>query len=212
MTSCSPSATDDGRPGTDVGARLYFRVRNVLLGQQMSAEYSTLSVLSRKVVDSFLQVGDRDRQYVLILNWLGFRRTVLPLVHGERHEGKIYTLTSLLQVALDGIFFQITRLLRWIGYVGFAVALAGVLLAAAVIALCFTSSPLPGFTTLVVLFLLVGGFIIFSTGVSGLYIGKIFEQVKGRALFVVDERVSVDGVDCPDPADTPESARAFPRA
>jgi hypothetical protein len=51
-----------------------------------------------------------------------------------------------------------------------------------------------------------------STGMSGLYVGEIFERVKGRPLFVVDERVSVDGADCPDPADTPESVQAFPRA
>lgn len=176
-----------------VGARLYFRARNVLLGQQMNTEYSTLSVLSRKVVDAFLSIGDRDRQYMLIVHWLGFRRTVVSLAHDERHEGRSsYTLAKLLQVAVDGMFFQTTRLLRWIVYAGFAVALAGLALAGVFIGLYFTSSPLPGFTSLAVLFLIVGGFIICSTGIAGLYIGKIFEQVKGRPLFVIDERVSAE--------------------
>lgn len=172
-----------------VGARLYFRARNLLLGQTMNTEYSTLSVLSRKVVNAFLDLGDRDRQYMLILHWLGFRRVVLPLTHGERHEGKSsYTFGKLLEVALDGMFFQTTRLLRWIVCVGFAVALVGLLLALVFVALYFTSTPLPGFTSLAVLTLLVGGFIIFSTGIAGLYVGKIFEQVKGRPLYVVDRR------------------------
>ena len=175
-----------------VGARIYFRVRNVLLGQTMDTEYSTLSVISRGVVDAFLSLGDRDRQYMLILHWLGFRRVVVSLAHAERHEGRsAYTLGKLLQVALDGMFFQTTRLLRWIVYVGFAVALAGVALATVFIALYFTSSALPGFTSLAVLILLVGGFIIVSTGITGLYVGKIFEQVKGRPLYIVDRRTPV---------------------
>jgi polyisoprenyl-phosphate glycosyltransferase len=191
-----------------VGARFYFKGRNVLLGQEMNTEYSTLSVLSRKVVDSFLQIGDRDRQYMLILYWLGFRRTVVPLAHAVRPAGKSsYTLGKLLQVAVDGMFFQTTKLLRWIVYLGFAVALLGVALAAVFVGLYFASSPLPGFTTLAVLFLVVGGFIIFSTGIAGLYVGKIFEQVKGRPLFVVDERVTVDGSEHPEP---PPSAGALP--
>jgi glycosyltransferase involved in cell wall biosynthesis len=175
-----------------LGARVYFRLRNVLLGQTMETEYSTLSVLSRGVVDAFLSLGDRDRQYMLILHWLGFRRAVVSLVHSERHEGKsAYTLAKLIQVAVDGMFFQTTRTLRWIVYFGFAVALTGVALAAVFVGLYFTSSALPGFTSLAVLFLLVGGFIIVSTGISGLYVGKIFEQVKGRPLYVVDRRTDV---------------------
>lgn len=174
-----------------VGARLYFRARNVLMGQTMDTEYSTLSVISRKVVDAFLQLGDRDRQYMLIIHWLGFRRTAVSLEHGERHHGQsAYTFAKLIEVALDGMFFQTTRLLRWIVYLGFAVALAGVVLAAVFVGLYFTSSALPGFTSLAVLLLLVGGFIIVSTGISGLYVGKIFEQVKGRPLFVIDSRTS----------------------
>jgi glycosyltransferase involved in cell wall biosynthesis len=172
-----------------VGARAYFRARNKLLGLEVDPEYSTLSVLSRGVVDAYLRLGDRDRQYMLILHWLGYRRTVVSLQHSERFEGKSsYTLSKLIQVALDGMFFQTTVLLRWIVYLGFAVALAGLVLAVALVVLYFVNRPLPGFTSLAVLILLVGGFIILSTGVTGLYVGKIFEQVKGRPLYVVAER------------------------
>ncbi len=174
-----------------IAARVYFRVRNVLLGQTISTEHSTLSVISRSVVDAFLALGDRDRQYILILDWLGFRRRVVPLSHGERHEGhSAYTLARLVQVAVDGMFFQTTRLLRWIVYFGFMVATAGAMLAAVFVALYITTGALPGFTSLAVLILLVGGFILVSTGITGLYIGKIFEQVKGRPLYVVERRTA----------------------
>jgi dolichol-phosphate mannosyltransferase len=182
-----------------LSAHAYFRARDLLLGQKIDAEYSTLSVISRGVVDGFLALGDRDRQYMLILHWLGFRRVVVPLAHADRHEGhSAYTMRRLLQVALDGMFFQTTRLLHWIVYLGFAVALAGVALAAVFITLYFTSSALPGFTSLAVLILLVGGFIIVSTGITGLYVGKIFEQVKGRPLYVIDRRTTTSDADSAD--------------
>lgn len=177
-----------------VSARLYFRARNALMGTKVDPEFSTLSLISRKVVDGFLSMRDRDRQYMLILHWLGFRRTVVPLAHAERYEGKSsYTLSKLVRVAIDGMFFQTTVLLRWVVYLGFAVAMAGVLLAAAFVALYFIGQPLPGFTSLAVLVLLVGGFIIVSTGITGLYVGKIFEQVKGRPLYVVGRRADHAG-------------------
>ena len=172
-----------------IGAYVYFRTRNRLLGLEVDPEYSTLSVLSRDVVDAYLQLGDRDRQYMLILHWLGYRWTVVTLQHAERYEGKSsYTVAKLVKVALDGMFFQTTVLLRWIIYLGFSVALAGLGLAVVLVVLYFVNRPLPGFTSLAVLILLVGGFIILSTGVTGLYVGKIFEQVKGRPLYLVAER------------------------
>jgi dolichol-phosphate mannosyltransferase len=95
------------------------------------------------------------------------------------------------RLAVEGVFFQTATLLKWIVYFGFCVALAGALLAIALIALAIVVNPPPGWTSLAVLILLVGGFIIVSTGVTGLYIGKIFQQVKNRPLFLIDEEISL---------------------
>jgi polyisoprenyl-phosphate glycosyltransferase len=172
-----------------LAARAYFRLRNALLGTKVDPEHATLSLVSKPVVDAFLSMGDRDRQYMLILHWLGFRRTVVELEPGERHEGhSSYSLQKLMRVAMDGMFFQTTALLRWITYLGFVVAASGLLFACVLVALYFANRPPPGYTSLAVLILVVGGFIILSTGISGLYIGKIFEQVKGRPLYVIDRR------------------------
>jgi glycosyltransferase involved in cell wall biosynthesis len=170
-----------------IAARAYFRMREKFLGIEMDSEYSMLSMISRKVVDAFLTLGDRDRQYMLILHWLGFRRIVLDIEHAERHEGSSsYTFRMLLRVALDGMFFQTTTLLRWIIYAGFSVALSGLLLSVYLMYRYFVTDPLPGWTSVAVLVLLLSGSILVALGVTGLYVGKIFEQVKGRPLFVVD--------------------------
>ena len=171
-----------------LASRLYFRLRSRFMGVNVDPDYCTLSVLSQDVVHAFLSVGGRYRQYMLILHWLGFRRAVIDVEQGERASGhSAYTLRELVRVAVDGFFFETTVLLTYIVFLGFAVALAGAGLATFFLVSYFVLEPLPGFTSLAVLMLIVGGFIIISTGVTGLYIGKIFEQVKKRPLFVISE-------------------------
>jgi dolichol-phosphate mannosyltransferase len=174
-------------------SRAYFTLLRVAAGVRLDGEFGSFSIVSRKVIDAFLRVRDRDRHYLFILDWLGFRTAAIEYAHAPRHSGEsAYTLRALLRHAIDGIFFQTTHLLRWIVYAGFWISLAGFLLALHYVYEYFAHSMLPGFTSLAVLILLVGGFILMSTGVAALYVGKVFEQVKERPLYVIDEAI-VDG-------------------
>jgi glycosyltransferase involved in cell wall biosynthesis len=174
-------------------ARLYFRLLNLFLDTDIDGEYGTFSILSEKVREAFLSIKDKDRHYLHIMFWLGFSHGTIEYDRRDRHEGRSsYTLGRLVAHAVDGVFFQTTTLLRWIVYLGFAMAAAGVVLAGAFILQAILIDPLPGWTSLAVLILLVGGFIIVSTGVTGLYIGRIFRQVKDRPLYVVDTAIVGD--------------------
>ncbi|MSO96193.1 MAG: glycosyltransferase [Thermoleophilia bacterium] len=166
----------------------YVCLRNAIAGSTLDTDYATLSILSRKVVDAFLAVRDQDRHYMLILDWLGFRRTAIEFAQQPRHAGKsAYTPAGLLRLAMAGFFFQTTNLLNLIVYAGFALAAAGAMLAGFFLYSYFTEHPLPGFTSVIVALLFVGGFLAIALGVTGLYVGKIFTQVKNRPLFVIDE-------------------------
>jgi glycosyltransferase involved in cell wall biosynthesis len=151
--------------------------------------YSNLSLLSRRVIDAFLRLRDRDREYIIALDWLGFDSTTVEIEHHARHAGRSgYTLARLVRVALDGMYFRSTVLLRLVVLLGFLVATAGFGLASFEVADYFVEpeKAVPGFTSLAVLLLLLAGFIIVSIGVVGLYVGRIFEQVKDRPLFLID--------------------------
>jgi dolichol-phosphate mannosyltransferase len=175
-------------------ASAYFRFHNMLARGNLHTNYTNLSLISRKVVDSFLALRDHDRQYLLILHWLGFRRAELEVKQSDRHAGRsAYSFRELARVAVDGLFFQSTVLLRWIVYLGFLIALAGVALAGYALLSWITGNQLPSWTALPMFGLFLAAFIIISGGVTGLYVGKIFEQVKGRPLYVVDTR-TVQGV------------------
>ncbi|HEY8624879.1 MAG TPA: glycosyltransferase family 2 protein [Solirubrobacteraceae bacterium] len=182
------------------GSRAY---RKLTLETDIRPDYSTLSLISRRVIDAFLRLRDRDREYMIVLDWLGFDSTTVEIEHAVRHEGESgYSVARLVRVALDGMFFRSTVLLRVVVLVGFLVASVGILVAAYEVIDYFAepNSSVPGYTSLAVLLLVLAGFIIVSVGVVGLYVGRIFEQVKGRPLFLIDS--TAEGPLGPEPPQT----------
>ncbi len=169
-------------------SRIY---RRLTLETDVRPDYSNLSLMSRQVIDAFLRLRDRDREYMIALDWLGFDSTAIEIEHHERHAGQsAYSLARLVRVALDGMFFRSTVLLRLVVALGFVIAMIGIVVAAFEIVDYFAEpdKTVPGYTSLAVLLLVLAGFIIVSVGVVGLYVGRIFEQVKDRPLFLIDDQ------------------------
>jgi polyisoprenyl-phosphate glycosyltransferase len=176
-------------------SRIY---RRLTLETDVRPDYSNLSLLSRRVVDAFLRLRDRDREYMIALDWLGFDSTAIEIEHHNRHAGESgYTLQRLVRVALDGMFFRSTVLLRLVVLLGFVIAVIGVVVATLEIVDYFAEpdKTVPGYTSLAVLLLVLAGFIIVSVGVVGLYVGRIFEQVKDRPLFLIDDQAGGSAAD-----------------
>jgi len=166
--------------------------RRIFHASDSGREYSNMSMLSRPVVDAFLSLRDRDREYALVLDWLGFRHTAVTIDFSERASGESsYTFKHLVAVAFAGMFFQTTILLRVVVFVGFIIALLGVGLAAFNVYDYSIGHQPTGYTSLAVLLLVLTGFIIISVGVVGLYVGRIFEQVKQRPLFIVSRQAGI---------------------
>jgi glycosyltransferase involved in cell wall biosynthesis len=169
-----------------LGSRLYFRVMNVFAGASFE-DAGSFSIVSRQVVEEFLRFKDRHRHYLLMLHWLGFDTASIEYEQPARHSGKSsYGVRGLVGHALDGLFFQTTVLLRWVVLLGFGLSALGLIFALYVVVAKLTGSVTPGFASLAIFTLIIGGFIIVSTGITGLYIGRVFEQVRERPLFVVD--------------------------
>jgi dolichol-phosphate mannosyltransferase len=177
-------------------SRLYYRLVSRLLKSDVDPSYGNFSMVSRRVTDLVLSLRDKDRHYRMILLWLGLRQTAVEVENAPRHSGSsAYGLRGLAHHAVDGIFFQTETLLRWIVYTGIIMGIGGMLLAAFfVISHLSANEDYPGWTSLAVLILLTTGVVTVSTGVAGLYIGKIFGQVKDRPIYVIEKSV-VDGVE-----------------
>jgi polyisoprenyl-phosphate glycosyltransferase len=171
-------------------AVMYFRALRVFTHNPVDAQYGTFSIISKRVVHSFLQLRDLDRHYLMVLNWLGYEAAYVDYEPAVRYAGESsYSLGKLIEHAADGLFFQTTVLLRWIVYLGFSLATIGGGLAIYLGVARVSGQAYPGWTSIVVVILVMCGFIILSTGITGLYIGKLFEQSRGRPLYVVDRVV-----------------------
>lgn len=169
--------------------RLYYRFLSAVTGVPMTGEAGAFSIIARKVVDAFVRFRDIDRHYLFILRWLGFETRTIVYGRAERAAGhSSYTLRRLIIHALNGIFFQTTAFLHWVIYGGIGISLIGLLFGAYLVLSGLSGNRLPGWTSLIVVNLVLGGAIILSIGVVGLYVGKIFEQVKERPLYVIDRR------------------------
>jgi dolichol-phosphate mannosyltransferase len=188
--------------------------RKLTLETDVRPDYSTLSLISRQVIEAFLRLRDRDREYMIALDWLGFDATAIEIDHHDRHAGRSgYTLDRLVRVALDGMFFRSTVLLKLVVLLGFVVAVAGVGVAIYEVVEYFAgpNKTVPGYTSLAVLVLVLAGFIIVSVGVVGLYVGRIFEQVKDRPLYLIDaqaEGAQTGPGEDPEPAELDQPVRS----
>lgn len=165
----------------------YFKLMSMLNEENIDGSYGTFSILTRKAVNAFLAFGEKERHYLFIVRWLGFSVGNIEYEHQERCAGtSSYSLKNLVRHAISGLFFQATVLLRWIVTAGLLFAFFGTCFAVFLIYQYLFLGALSGWTSLAVLILICTGAILTSLGIIGLYIGKIFEQIKGRPLYIND--------------------------
>lgn len=151
------------------------------------------SLISRRVVDAYLKLPDYQRDYVLLVRWMGFRTSVLEVTHAPRPLGRSsYTPLRLARYAVQSLTSHSTVLLRLAVAIGFAYVAAAFLGIAYLMVSYFTHSYRPGWASTVILILGSTGTILMAIGVLGVYLGNIFDQVRGRPWFLVGETVNVE--------------------
>jgi dolichol-phosphate mannosyltransferase len=145
------------------------------------------SLLSRKAVLGFRKYNDYQRHYLMVLRWLGFKSAYLKIEHNKRFEGKSsYSFSKMLMHAINGITSQSDKLLRLNVAAGIIISLLAFCCALIIITLYFTQGFLSGWASLIVTLFFSTGVLLTSIGISGIYIGKTFEQVKNRPKYIVD--------------------------
>ncbi len=176
----------------NITSQLFFDVFNFLIENKEFAgtnKVGTFSILSKKVVLSFLEFKDYRRHYLMALRWLGFGYTVIEVQHEKRFSGKsTYSTMKLIHHAIDGITSHSDKLLRYTATFGFLLSCLSFITALTIVVSYFIEPFQAGWASVMVLILFVSGLIILSVGISGIYIGKIFEQTKNRPLYIIDKK------------------------
>lgn len=177
-------------------AKIYYKTFNYLVDNtysKASENLGSFSLISREVVNEYIKLKDYKRHYLLLLSWLSFPSEAIQIEHRKRYEGKSsYNFNKLILHAIDGITSQSDKLLRLTARFGLLMSLSSVFFALLIIFRYYFIQPFQaGWASLMVLILFVGGMIILSIGISGIYIGRIFEQTKDRPLYVIDQKINM---------------------
>lgn len=148
---------------------------------------TSFGIYHSKVIVEYNKMKEYARAFGTLIRYLGFKSFAIDVKNGERFDGKSsYSLTKLVRLAIDVTIANTNRPLKITVVLGFILAMVSFGLALYnVVANLFGIIQLPGYTTTVFSIWFVGGLILFVLGIVGLYIGKIFDQVKERPLFVV---------------------------
>jgi len=176
-----------------VTSRLFYKLLNTLSHIPMQESAADYRLISRRVATIFrTQIRERNQFLRGLFSWVGFSRTGISFEVQRRGGGRSkYSLPRLLRFAFEGITSFSRRPLQAAIVVGFVFALGG--LGLAVITICqyfFLAKLPPGWTTLVILLAVFNGIQLIFLGVIGEYIGSIFDEVKRRPLYIVEEKVN----------------------
>jgi glycosyltransferase involved in cell wall biosynthesis len=175
-----------------ISSRLFYLLLSYLIGKKLDPSAANFGIFHRKVVDAIRLTNDKHKVFVLMLHWVGFRGTNIPVAHHPRLQGKSsYSLKKLLDLALEIILTHSDKPLRLMIRAGFLVTLLAFGTGLYFLLMNLLNRiTVSGFTSVIVSISFFSGLIIFFLGIIGLYIGKTFEGVKDRPIYIISKRLN----------------------
>lgn len=172
-----------------LASKIFYRIYNYLTDYNTDYSIANFSIISSKVVKNFRQMKEQHKPYGFAINWLGFSRTDIEIKHASRAEGKSsYSLKKLIILAGDNIISQSNKPLRISIIIGFTMSLLSILYAFYLVARYLMNDiTVTGWTSVMVSIYFLSGLILVNMGFMGLYIGKMFNEIKNRPPYVIDE-------------------------
>ena len=177
-----------------LSSTIFHKTFDWLSGSTTDKTIANFGIYKQCVIAEYNRMPERARSFPSLVKYLGFTQTTVDVQHAERAEGKSsYDLYKLLKLSFDIIISNSNKPLRMAVGLGFCMSALSFLLALYnVIARLIGFISFPGYTTTVFSIWFVGGLMLFVMGILGLYVGKIFDQVKGRPLFVVKDKLNIE--------------------
>jgi glycosyltransferase involved in cell wall biosynthesis len=173
-------------------ARLFYRIINRLTRIAIPLDAGDFRLMSRRVVDALRRSPERNRFLRGMVSWVGFNQTAIEYDRDVRYAGSTkYPLAKMMRFAMDGITSFSDIPLRFASYFGFTVSAIAFIYALIVIGFkLFSLNPpayTPGWASTIVAVLFLGGVQLMSLGILGEYLGRVYDEVKGRPLYLISE-------------------------
>ena len=170
-------------------SRLFYRVLAYLTGTPQDPAVANFGIYHRKVITAVLTMRETIQYFPTMVRWVGFRTGYLPVTHAERAAGRSsYRLGQRVEQALEILMAYSDKPLRLAVQLGLLLSGGAFLFVPITLVRYWTGIiSQPGYTSLIISIWFFSGLLLSVLGMVGLYIGKTFEQVKNRPLYVVDE-------------------------
>jgi len=173
---------------------IFYKIFGYLTDTKLDHSVANFGIYHHKVIQSILSMEDSIRYFPTMSQWVGFRKTYLPVTHGERKAGSSsYSLLKLLRLATSNVIAFSDKPLKLFIYTGFAMSVLSLCIAIFYYSLYLIGKiQVQGYASLIFSGWFIGGMLMFSLGIIGIYIGKTFNQVKGRPMFIVAEKRNME--------------------
>jgi polyisoprenyl-phosphate glycosyltransferase len=180
-------------------ASMFYGLLNRIGDIDTPVDVGDFRLVDRKALNAFLQMRENNRYVRGMFSWVGFRQTGVPYTREERHAGTThYTLSKMVKLASNGILGFSTAPLRLALSAGVFLAIASVIYGIVAIALKLAGQSLvPGYASLLFVITFLSGIQLAVLGMVGLYVGRIYDEARGRPLYVVRERHGFGDADGP---------------
>lgn len=177
-----------------MSSTLFHLVFHFFSGIKTDKTIANFGIYNHKVIAEFNKMPEQARSFPSLIAFLGFKTAAIPVKHAARFAGETsYTLAKLIHLSFNVTIANSNRPLKMAVELGLLLAAVSFLLAIYnLVAYNIGIIQVPGFTTTVFSIWFVGGLLLSMLGIVGLYVGKIFEQVKGRPLFVISEKINFE--------------------
>lgn len=175
--------------------KLFYRAFNAVSQTPINPDAGDFRLLDRKVVSAICRMRERARFMKGIYGWVGFKNCTVPFdVEDRAHGRSSFSPFRLFALAFDGILSFSTAPLRLAMYLGAAIALTSLALGTVfILQVAIYGIDVPGYASIIVSTLGLSGFTMLQIGVTGLYLGRIYDEVKARPLYLVREVVPREG-------------------
>ena len=174
-------------------ARVFYRLISKISDVPLAHDAGDFRLLDRRALAALLALRERNRYLRGMTVWVGFTQTAVTYTRSARHAGTTkYPLRKMLRFALDAISSFSNAPLQLATVLGFVIAMLAFLMIPVAVGFRIAGEFVPGVTTTVIAVLLLGGIQLIAIGVIGEYVGRIYEEVKQRPLYLVRERLNLD--------------------
>jgi dolichol-phosphate mannosyltransferase len=189
-------------------AKAFYRLIRRLTALEIPVDTGDFRLMSRRVVDELRRMQEHSRFLRGLVTWVGYNQTPVLYDRDRRYGGTTkFSTAKMMKFAIDGITSFSSQPLRLASHLGLIIAAASLVFMLGLMAYKLSGGTglVPGWTSLIVTVLFLGGLQLLAIGVVGEYIGRIHEEVKGRPMYLVKERINLSQ---PGDRDTALASRA----